>query len=483
MAFVSPTSGFAKKFFNIGLRVAHPLGEPSSSQEMLSSLAWRQTAVIVAAAVLAKLIYIDIIIGHSQALLPYLWPAFLLAFIQHFFFKALRLQETEVLLAPTIGFGVIIGGLILSFLVLIGLFYLTKMISFYSRGWFLSWAVISSVGLIAVQWASMRQARSLAARGKLRKRVVLFGTPDYITSIKTSRLDKCSDSKVVGMYCGSGGDEKALHQALGELQSAVERDAYDQILIAAPATEAALIRLAVKRLSACTKEVLLCTELEQPLVPTCSLRSLGGLRVGVVNAIPQSEQNRVLKRSLDYLIAGCGVLLLSPVFALVALLIKLDSPGDVLFRQRRYGQNNRVFTIYKFRTMTVTEDGEHVKQAERGDPRVTRVGRFLRASSIDELPQLFNVLQGSMAMIGPRPHAIVHDLEFEKSLDLFARRRRVLPGLTGWAQVNGYRGETKTVEDVRRRMELDLYYIENWSIWLDIEILARTVITVLRGAY
>lgn len=186
---------------------------------------------------------------------------------------------------------------------------------------------------------------------------------------------------------------------------------------------------------------------------------------------------------LDCVIAASGIVVLSPVLALIALAIKLDSPGPVFFRQRRYGQNNLVFRIFKFRTMHVAEDGQHVTQATRGDDRVTRVGRLLRASSLDEVPQLFNVLRGDMSIVGPRPHALIHDKLFEEHLDLFSRRRRVQPGMTGWAQVNGYRGETRTTEDVRARLDHDLYYIENWSIWLDVEIIFRTVLVVLRGAY
>jgi len=167
----------------------------------------------------------------------------------------------------------------------------------------------------------------------------------------------------------------------------------------------------------------------------------------------------------------------------VALAIKIDSPGPVFFRQRRYGQNNSIFRIFKFRTMAVTEDGPTVKQAERDDPRVTRMGRILRRTSIDELPQLLNVLTGDMSIVGPRPHALAHDQLFEQKLDLFSRRRRVRPGLTGWAQVHGFRGETKTTEDIRSRMQHDLYYIDNWSIWLDIEIITRTVFVLFRGAY
>ena len=190
-----------------------------------------------------------------------------------------------------------------------------------------------------------------------------------------------------------------------------------------------------------------------------------------------------MKRLLDVTVACIALVALLPVMALVALAIKLESRGPVFFRQRRYGRNDDVFRIFKFRSMTVTEDGHNIEQAKPNDARFTRVGKFIRATSIDELPQLLNVLLGQMSIVGPRPHALAHDREFEQKLDLFSRRRRVLPGITGWAQVNGYRGETKTLADIRTRMEMDLYYIDKWSIWLDLEIMVRTVVTVIRGAH
>jgi putative colanic acid biosynthesis UDP-glucose lipid carrier transferase len=203
----------------------------------------------------------------------------------------------------------------------------------------------------------------------------------------------------------------------------------------------------------------------------------------VVNLVPLSERNRLLKSLIDFVVAGVAIVLLAPLLALVALAIKLDSPGPVFFRQRRYGQNNRVFRIVKFRTMTVAEDGHTVEQATRNDARVTRVGWFLRRTSIDELPQIINVLKGEMSIVGPRPHALAHDMIFEQQQDRFSQRRRVLPGLTGWAQVNGFRGETRNAKDIRNRLQYDLYYIENWSIWLDLEIMVRTVLVLFRGAY
>jgi putative colanic acid biosynthesis UDP-glucose lipid carrier transferase len=182
-------------------------------------------------------------------------------------------------------------------------------------------------------------------------------------------------------------------------------------------------------------------------------------------------------------LAAAGLIALAPVLILIAIAIKIDSPGPVFFRQRRYGQNNRIFRIFKFRTMTVTEDGPVVVQATREDARVTRIGRFLRGSSLDEIPQLINVLLGDMSIVGPRPHALAHDEDFDSRLDLFSRRRRVRPGITGWAQVNGFRGETRTLESIEGRMQHDLYYIDNWSIWLDLEIVARTILVFSRKAY
>ena len=178
-----------------------------------------------------------------------------------------------------------------------------------------------------------------------------------------------------------------------------------------------------------------------------------------------------------------ALILLSPVMLLVALAIKLDSPGPVLFRQKRYGYNNRLIEVFKFRSMYQNQsDFTADKQTTRGDPRVTRVGRFIRKTSLDELPQLFNVFAGSMSMVGPRPHATATKaagILFEEAVQEYTARHRVKPGITGWAQINGYRGETDTLEKIEKRVEFDLEYIENWSVWFDLYILFRTVPAVI----
>jgi lipopolysaccharide/colanic/teichoic acid biosynthesis glycosyltransferase len=191
------------------------------------------------------------------------------------------------------------------------------------------------------------------------------------------------------------------------------------------------------------------------------------------------------KRAVDVLAASAALLLLTPMLVVTAILIKLDSRGPVFFLQRRFGFNQKPFQIIKFRSMRICEDGPVIRQAQKDDPRVTRIGRWLRRLNIDEVPQLFNVIKGDMSLVGPRPHALSHDREFERRISTYACRHNVKPGITGWAQINGLRGETDTDEKMRARVEHDLYYIDNWSVWLDLQILVRTVIspTSYRNAY
>jgi Undecaprenyl-phosphate glucose phosphotransferase len=210
--------------------------------------------------------------------------------------------------------------------------------------------------------------------------------------------------------------------------------------------------------------------LSDPLV------SIGDARLIELKRPPLTSSEQLLKRTIDVLSAGLALVPLSPLMLLIALLIKLDSKGPVWFTQTRHGFNGRDFRILKFRTMCVLEDGPLIRQATRNDPRVTRLGRLLRHMNLDELPQLFNVVGGDMSLVGPRPHAAAHDTEYEKLIANYAFRQHMKPGMTGWAQINGLRGETPTVDLMARRVELDLWYINNWSVWLDITILLKTLL-------
>lgn len=205
-------------------------------------------------------------------------------------------------------------------------------------------------------------------------------------------------------------------------------------------------------------------------------------RIGTIASLhlvrpPLTTTEVIKKRTLDVLLASAMLIGLMPFFLLVALIIKLDSPGPIFFLQRRYGFNQETFRILKFRTMSVAEDDIHLVQATRDDPRVTRFGRVLRRFNIDEFPQLLNVLRGDMSLVGPRPHALVHNQHYERSIADYARRHNMKPGLTGWAQIHGLRGEIRNEIAMRQRVEHDIYYIENWSVGLDLRILAMTLVS------
>jgi putative colanic acid biosynthesis UDP-glucose lipid carrier transferase len=207
---------------------------------------------------------------------------------------------------------------------------------------------------------------------------------------------------------------------------------------------------------------------------------VGGLPVLAVCETPFYGVNGLVKRAADLVLASLILVLIAPLLVAIAAGVKLTSPGPALFRQRRYGLDGREIVVYKFRSMTVTEDGPVVRQATKDDSRVTPFGAFLRRSSLDELPQFINVLQGRMSIVGPRPHAIAHNEMYRKLIRSYMIRHKVRPGITGWAQVNGLRGETDTVEKMRARVEYDLDYLRNWSLGMDLKIIWKTIFVVLK---
>ena len=207
---------------------------------------------------------------------------------------------------------------------------------------------------------------------------------------------------------------------------------------------------------------------------------IGGMPVVAVCETPFYGINGVLKRASDLVLGSAILLLIAPLMLLIAVGIKLQSPGPAIFKQRRYGLDGREIIVYKFRSMTVAEDGDAIRQATINDSRVTPFGAFLRRSSLDELPQFINVLQGKMSIVGPRPHAVAHNEMYRKLINGYMIRHKVRPGITGWAQVNGHRGETDTLEKMQKRIEYDLAYLRNWSLQWDLEIILKTVLVVCR---
>ncbi|MEL6297152.1 MAG: undecaprenyl-phosphate glucose phosphotransferase [Pseudomonadota bacterium] len=450
----------------------------------MRALGIAQLAIAFIAAVAMKLVYLDGILQSGQSTLPFAVAGLLLMVPLSFAFKQSGLNDQRALLQPTLEFGRIIGIIALSFLVLVGVLYLAKFTHYYSRAWLLLWFLTTVGGVILVRSLTSRRLKRLHDAGALRRRVALYGQSSHVMAIREQLERDNPGVDVTAVFTQAAGlEDGARCSELGHLRSAMQAGEYDQVIIGLPDTERTKIRAAVTGLAPYTQELLLLSDLRQRKMPRHGVASVGKLRADVISPVSQAEQNQSLKRASDVLMAGILLVAVAPLLLVIAIAIKLDSRGDVFFRQRRHGKNNRVFRIFKFRTMSVAEDGDVVTQAARNDSRVTRVGRILRKTSLDELPQLLNVLRGEMSIVGPRPHALAHEQSFEASLDMFSRRRRVLPGITGWAQVNGFRGETKTLEDIEGRMTCDLYYVDNWSIWLDLEILVRTVLTVFRGAH
>jgi putative colanic acid biosynthesis UDP-glucose lipid carrier transferase len=208
--------------------------------------------------------------------------------------------------------------------------------------------------------------------------------------------------------------------------------------------------------------------------------TIGGIPVLAVCETPFQGMNAMVKRASDILLGALILIAIAPLLAAIALGVKLSSPGPVLFKQRRYGLDGREVIVYKFRSMTVAEDGAVVTQAKKNDARVTRFGAFLRRTSLDELPQFLNVLQGRMSIVGPRPHAVAHNEQYRKLIKGYMIRHKVRPGITGWAQVNGLRGETDTVDKMKARIEYDLDYLRHWSLKLDLQIIWKTIFVVLK---
>ena len=259
----------------------------------------------------------------------------------------------------------------------------------------------------------------------------------------------------------------------------------DEVYLAIPWARADMIEACVDALIRTPAEIHLGAESILERFGEAKVTWLGGMVGLQVTRPPLSRLQQWEKRAFDIVVATMALIALAPLFAAICLLVRRETPGPALFRQKRYGFNQEPFRIFKFRTMTTMDDGANVVQATRADPRVTRVGGVLRRYSIDELPQLINVLIGEMSIVGPRPHALAHDQRYVERLSRYARRHNVRPGITGWAQVWGHRGEITNDHDMHKRLEHDLYYVDNWSLWLDLKIILLTVVSprARRNAY
>ena len=370
-----------------------------------------------------------------------------------------------------------------AFLLIALIGFLTKTTDEFSRGWIAIFFVTGLFGLLRLDLAAQRLVRRALDQGHVRpRRLMLVGTDEDLAHYRTKRSRDGQHDLIVSVMrlgpeqlaAGASG-QAALLAGLRSASDDARAQGVDDVLLLSSTRRANVLNACLDSFSLLPVNIHLDAFSDIEPVGTPKIEPVGPILALTLSALPSRPAAVIAKRMFDVFAAGAALIMLAPLFAAIAVLIKLDSRGPVFFRQRRRGYNHREFKIYKFRTMTTLDDGDRIEQARRNDPRVTRIGRFLRRSNIDELPQLINVLRGQMSIVGPRPHAVAHDRFFETRIDRYARRLNVKPGITGWAQVNGFRGETDTDEKMQARVAHDLHYIDNWSLPFDLYIIALTV--------
>jgi len=352
-------------------------------------------------------------------------------------------------------------------------------------GLLLTWVALTPSVLFVGQWGARHWLTS-SLRRRRPQRAVIVGVTDLGARLETAlHADSLLRTDIVGFFEDRSAERltaKVEAPVLGNCASLAEyvtANHIDQVFITLPMSRDARIVALLEALHDSTASIYFVPDIFAFNLIQARFDILGGVPVVAVRETPFYGAAWLIKRISDVAIAAAALLFLAPLLALVAVAIRLDSEGPVLFRQKRYGLDGREILVLKFRSMSVIEDGKQAfSAASRGDTRITRVGAFLRRTSIDELPQLFNVLEGSMSIVGPRPHAVAMNEHYRREIPGYMVRHKVKPGITGWAQVNGYRGGDD-IESMRKRIELDLAYLRHWSLWLDLRILFKTISVVL----
>ena len=372
------------------------------------------------------------------------------------------------------------GATALAILLSVGL--ATRTLEDMARLWVLGWASSYAVWVALSRYLLLSQGGKLAERGELREAVAVLGSPEVAEPL-AARL--AQEVEVVAVLSElDEADEANADIALEEVQDLANAGLIDTVVLAVAPGDLKAAAAILEQLKSVPVQITICSDpIAMPAHLLCS-RMLGGVPLAVVADRPLQRWDLVIKALLDRVGALLLLCVLAPLMLAVELAIILETPGPVIFSQLRGGWGGRAFTIYKFRTMRLLEQNPAFRQTTRRDARCTRVGNFLRHTSLDELPQLLNVLLGDMSLVGPRPHAEAMDEDFQAACQIvseYAQRQRVKPGITGWAQIHGLRGAVRSPEHMRRRVQFDLYYIDHWSVWLDLEILACTPLSVLRA--
>jgi putative colanic acid biosysnthesis UDP-glucose lipid carrier transferase len=366
--------------------------------------------------------------------------------------------------------------------------YGSRYIDYFDRDVLVTWWWIAPLCLTAAHFLLRAAAPLVRDLQGHARRVVLAGKNEQgIDLAQRLAADPYSNVRVLGFFDDreqdrlEHGDEYLLLGKLSELPEYCKNHNVDVIYLSLPMASQHRTLALLDALRDTTSSIYFVpdtfvTDLIQGRVDT-----VGGIPVVAVCETPFTGLNGAIKRGSDIVLSLVILILILPLLILITLCVKVSSPGPAIFRQRRYGLDGHEIVVYKFRSMTVLEDGSTITQARKGDQRLTPVGAFLRRTSMDELPQFFNVLQGRMSIVGPRPHAIAHNEMYRKLIKGYMLRHKVRPGITGWAQVNGYRGETEKLEKMKSRIDCDLEYLRSWSLRLDLYIIAKTVWVVLKA--
>ncbi len=440
------------------------------------------------------LCYIFIVDYNAHILEYYIFAVLFTVFSTILLFSRADLYSINSIMRPIYISDYIIVSIITSFLFFLCIAFSLKVTDIYSRAWIAGFSITSFFMIMLVRVVMYRGLRVLSRRRIIERKLVVLGAGAQGQRF----LERISEVKpyftaVGGVYDRSyigPEDEIAGHPVLGgfeDLVQAARRAEVDDIVVAMPWNADKELIETIEQLKELPVNVFISSDLVGfQLAFRPALGSFHELPMFEVVQRPISGWSSLLKKGEDVILSLAALILLSPILILTAIAIKLDSPGPIFFKQSRLGFNNRPFAIYKFRSMyheAVPE--ERVQQATKEDPRITRVGRIIRRTSIDELPQLLNVLNGTMSLVGPRPHALDHNEEFSHQVRGYFARHKVKPGITGWAQVNGLRGETDTPEKIEERVKHDVHYAENWSLLFDLRIIMMTALVVLfqKNAY
>jgi Undecaprenyl-phosphate glucose phosphotransferase len=348
-----------------------------------------------------------------------------------------------------------------------------------SRLWFADWSALTGASLALSRVLVQRVLAHVRHAGLNLRGVAIVARPEHRSDLTRKIAGAPESGFVVGATLDvySGGDPQAGDAAFERFAATVREEGIREVWLALPLSEERTILRCTAAFQRDLVNIRFIPDMRSLVVFNGGMVDLLGTPAINLVALPLSPDAIALKALFDRVFAALALAALAPLMLLIALAVKLSSPGPVLFTQRRKGADGRPFTIYKFRTMRAHgQVAGVVRQATKGDPRVTRIGAFLRRTSLDELPQFVNVLRGDMSVVGPRPHALEHDALYAPLVDGYIHRYRIKPGITGWAQVNGLRGETDRIEKMQRRVDFDLYYLRNWSFGLDLRIIAATLV-------